>query len=716
MIPKPVKDSEVCHAMLNAAIEAISATIFRGQIYEDDTENPHMREFLACHFHRKILRDALKRTTRRIGVRAANQLGKTTILELIAKFLMKYEPADMLMWDMNEAKSDDHMKNRFMPILRSDPVLGQIFIKIAATPATRWDVCTTNILLPGMVFRARPLNEQWVQSFPAKYGFLHDAALVEAHYVRKIEVRFTKYESSYLWGVESQGDAPMGQIGGGFADFMGKTNDQKLWVRCPACLTRIRFVFHHVRNNESQIIAPQKIPSLDREAWVAYRRPVLISDEGKNCGFKVAGELKREDGSTNEIEIMKSTVYECPACGEHWPDDNTYHSGDKVTYGETRLYLDREAGLDENWIATRATALPGFLGYSLPRWINPRPSWGAVMLTFKRAMAAFNDGDTTPLQEFRTKWEGEDWDENSSNRVKMSPAFNVVDPTKQIKDEAGRGMSVDCQKDKKISAQNPEAGKGGMTGHFWVVAHAWDKAGNQQQLWRGYCTSWAEWISKAKELQISAFDIVIDGKFWLDDVINHAAANAELMEEYDDGGRKTGRRAYVSWTVLTGDSLRSFKHEDGVYRDFSMPKNEVVPVDFHGQTLPVEVKIIRWSNHRFKDQLLTILQNTALKTPGKATLTALPLNASDPKDANKFLLTDKTREMEVDTNQHQRSWESQMSANVRTMNPKSRQMEVVEVHKDPHYFDASCGILYLMKRQGLLGAVAPEEMSAPEAT
>ena len=304
-----------CRAMIEAAIEAVSKSVFRGEIYEDDTENPNTKEFLACHFHRKILRDALKRTTRRIGVRAANQLGKTTILELIAKFLMKYYPADTLMWDMNEAKSDDHMKNRYMPILRSDPVLGPIFKRIAATPETRWDVCTTNILLPGMVFRARPLNEQWVQSFPAKYGFLHDAALVESHYVRKIEVRFTKYESSYLWCAESQGDAPMGNLGGGFADFMGKTNEQKLWVRCPSCQTQVRFTFHHQRNDDTKIVAPLSVPSLDREAWVAHHRPILLSDERKHCGFKVAGELNHNDGSINEREIIKSTVYECPHCG-----------------------------------------------------------------------------------------------------------------------------------------------------------------------------------------------------------------------------------------------------------------------------------------------------------------------------------------------------------------------------------------------------------------
>jgi len=119
---------------------------FRGEMYDDDPDNPNLKDFLACHFHRKILRDAIKKTTRRIGVRAANQLGKTTILEIIAKFLMKHRPADMLMWDMNEAKSDDHMKNRFMPILRADPVLGPVFRSIAATPER-----TMGAVIPGKI-------------------------------------------------------------------------------------------------------------------------------------------------------------------------------------------------------------------------------------------------------------------------------------------------------------------------------------------------------------------------------------------------------------------------------------------------------------------------------------------------------------------------------------------------------------------------------------
>jgi len=672
----------ICKAMIQAAINAVSEKVFRGEIYEDDTTNPNTGEFLECHFHRKIFRDALKRTTRRIGVRAANQLGKTTILELIAKFLMKYYPADMLMWDMNEAKSDDHMKNRFMQILRSDPTLGPIFKKIAATPATRWDVCTTNILLPGMVFRARPLNEQWVQSFPAKYGFLHDAALVEAHYVRKIEVRFTKFESSYLWCVESQGDAPMGILGGGFAEFMSKTNEMKLHVRCPECQTRVRFVFHHVRNEETKIVAPLSVPSLDRDAWVAHHRPILLSDERKHCGFKVEGELKHDDGSINEREIMKSTVYECPHCGGIWRDDNTYHSGGKVTYGPTRIYLDREAGLDDNWIATRPTALPGFLGYSLPRWINPLPRWGAVMLTFKQAMLAKKGGSLLQLQEFRTKWEGEDWDEKE--QMTLIPAVTAtVDQFNTFSEgmELFRCIEVDCQKDKQLSAVKGED----MTGHFWVTAWATDIHGNDVQLWRGYCTSWDEWISKQKELGIPVRNVSIDISYKPDEVKAMAARNAVVVCEacgQEWKGKKAGCECkadgvYATWMMMRGSAQNSFRWDDGHSHEFRFSPPELATVyDSSGGQTKIKVPVVEWSNFRFK----SLLDMQRRGEDGMPEMTVLP----DGCD----LLSEMTRAMERMPNENY-SWDKQMNSEMPSEIP-GKKPTYVKLHQENHYRDCCC--------------------------
>lgn len=697
---------------INRLVRAVTQKVFRGQIYEDDADNPEVKDFIACHFHRKIMRDALKPTTRRIGIRAANQVGKTTIMELIFKFLMKYFPADMLMWDMNEAKANDHMKNRYMPILRADPVLGPLFRKIAASPETRWNVCTTNILLPGMVFRARPLNEQWVQSFPAKYGGLSDAALVEAALVRKIEVRFTKYESSYLWVVESQGDAPMGILGGGMAEFMAKTNEMKLHVRCPECQARVRFLFHHLRNEDTKIVAPTSVPTLEREAWIAHHRPILRSEERKHCGFKVLGELKNDDGSINERDIMKSTVYECPACGENWVDDNIYHSGEKATYGPTRIYLDREAGLDENWIATRPTALPGFLGYTIPRWINPKPSWGAVMLTFKQAMAAKKMGNLMPLQEFKTKWEGEDWDEKLEAGNVVAAITGTYDPNvKQIPNESFRSLQGDCQKD---IIESVKQGKE-VTGHLWVIVDAVDKGGGTFQLFRGYVHSWDELNAVRIKFGVPTRNVAIDGKHWFDTVKEMAAKYRTLEDRRADGSTEAGKKFLATWKVMTGDVARGFKHvEDNSWRIYSPVKNEHVNILQPDQTwLRVSVPVYRWSNFSVTNQLKMLQRGEAGK-PKFIALDVSQLACKTPKEIvqTQFGPVDiapiyaRTRAKEIG----EFTYESQMNGQL--LGEERGKAKWIDLHKQQHYSDDSKMGIVLKALKGLIGHIAAEDEAA----
>ena len=695
--------------MIEAAIAAVSEAVFRGEIYEDDTDNPNTKDFLACHFHRKILRDSLKRTTRRIGLRAANQVGKTTILELIAKFLMKYYPADMMMWDTNEAKSIDHLKNRYMPILRSDPVLGPTFRKIAETPETRWDVCTTNILLPGMVFRARPLNEGWVQSFFLKYGFVHDAALIEASYIRKCEVRFTKYESSYLWCVESQGDAPMGNLGGGFADFMGKTNEQKLYVRCPDCQTRVRFTFHHLRNEETQIVAPLSIPSLDRDAWVVANRPILLSDERKHCGFKVLGEMKQDDGSINEREIIKSTVYECPACGSIWHDDNIYHSGDKVTYGPTRLYLDREAGLDENWIATRPTALPGFLGYSLPRWINPRPSWGSVMLTFKHAMAAKKMGSLVQLQEFRTKWEGEDWGTSENYFTSKVITAGSYDPLKYLemfgKDESGASlfhsvnMAVDCQEDADHKAITGKS----ITGWFWYLVRAYDHFGNSRMLARGYCKSWAAWRAVQAFWGVPNDRVMIDIVQWSEQVMNKAVEFRKMKKLSRPHIITKAMEIPVTWKLLAASpGKQNFKgHRDGQIRPWS-PESPVYGsmIDEAGRVRRIPLARILFNKTPVQLQVDALYSGA----PGMPKFEILSRDQLKiPSDDGKTLVPD-TLTLSMETNARDGkptmlAYENQMSAQI--YNAEKNKYD--ELRPDDHFFWCEQALLVRVGQDGLLG-------------
>jgi hypothetical protein len=153
--------------------KAINQKVFRGEIYENHAGNVYLKDFLDCHFHRKIFRDAKLPKTRRQGLRAANQIGKTRIGECIMVFRMEHDPANMAVYDETIEKSRDHMSNRFGPLLKSIPSFGKIFKDIMA--ANRFDVTTQDIRLPGMIFRARPLNEQWTQSITVRYGMISSA-------------------------------------------------------------------------------------------------------------------------------------------------------------------------------------------------------------------------------------------------------------------------------------------------------------------------------------------------------------------------------------------------------------------------------------------------------------------------------------------------------------------------------------------------------------
>ncbi len=251
---RPTTVSDIDEDLLRLSFAAMGKT-FRGEIYEDDADNEHIAEFVGCHFHRKIFRDAQLSSTRRIGLRAANQIGKSRIGELIMKHRMKHDPGNMVMYDITDDKVIDHMKNRFMPLLKSIPQLGAVIRELLDNPDTRFNVTTADILFPGMIFRARPLNEQWTQSITVRYGQISDAALAGKNgQIRRAFVRSRQHEADELWFIESQG----GVEGDDFTSFMATTNEMKLQVRCPLCGGKQRFLWHHERKEDFKATLPRK--------------------------------------------------------------------------------------------------------------------------------------------------------------------------------------------------------------------------------------------------------------------------------------------------------------------------------------------------------------------------------------------------------------------------------------------------------------------------
>ena len=698
MNPPPSNILPPDESMVNAALGSVGRS-FYGEPYEDDVENPGLRDFLACHFHRKILRDSKLASTRRIGLRAANQIGKTTIAEIILKYRMKYDPGDMMMWDMSEEKSNDHMKNRAGPILRADPVLGPMFRAIMETPETRWDVTTQDIRLPGMVFRARPLNEQWTQSVFLRYGAICDAALCEPNQVRRARLRFTQHETDYLWIVESQG----GVEGDGFTEWMSETNEMKLHVRCPICGTRVRFLFYHLRTDETKLVPPKDIPSLDHAAWIEHNRPILLDKDRKHAGFKVLSEnLKLDDGSINEQEIMRATAYECPHCGGIWKDDNIYHAGGQVTYGPTRSYLDREAGLDESWIATRATAMPGFLGYSLPRWINPKPSWGGIMLTFRQAMAAKKLGNLMPLQEFQTKWAGEDWQPNEFLFGAKTITTGTYDPAK-TKELFGDNfhsvnMAVDCQEEADHKAKTDKS----ITGWFWYVVRAYDKFGNSKQLARGYCKSWDAWRAVQSFWGVPNDRVIIDIVQWSEQVMNKAVEFRQLVKRNRPHPIFKTMEDSVTWKLLAASpGKQNFKgHRDGIIRPWS-PEAPVYgnTIDEHGRVRRIPLARILFNKTPIQQQVDSLYSGA----PGLPKFEWLALNQLQIPDADGKLVPD-TLTIQMETNQKDGkpsmlAYENQMSAQI--YNQETNRYD--ELRPDDHYYWCEQALLVRVGQDGLMG-------------
>lgn len=540
---------------------------FRGQVYDMDIGDESVAQYLRCHFHRPMLRKSILPTTRRIGCRAANQIGKTRAGELMMIYRWRYTPADTVIYDWTEMKRDDHIFNRLLPWLKKVPQIGAIMQAMMETPNGRHEIGKKGVKFPGMIFRACPLNETWVQSFPVSIGMISDAALSgNDNIIERAFVRSTQNRNAEFWYIESQGGLlNAGEPFDNFEKFMRTTNEMKLHVRCQECGTRIRFKFNHERNEQTEIVAPLSIPSLDRDAWISHHRAILISEKRRHCGFKHAdGIFNLEDGTLNESAIVQTTVYECPACGSEWRDTPN-----------TRRYLDMEAGLDENWIPDRPTANPANPGYSIPIWINPKPDihWGDQMLAFRNATLAMRARNFQPMQDFDTKICGESWDVRKSTATSIPVAPGSYDPNKIVADEASRDMAIDCQENLDHKAKTGQS----ITGWFWYVARVYDMRSNSWQLARGYAKSIEDVVAVQHRWKIPNDRVCIDVQHWPQQVKALACRFREERARIRPHVLFGMRPEMVTWKLFQTENKRfSFKHEDHIVRPYSPQLDETM--------------------------------------------------------------------------------------------------------------------------------------------
>lgn len=682
---------------------------FRGEIWEDDAnvglaqDSSHGNkpfDINTCIYWKPALQKANHPDTRLIGIQAANQIAKSLICELIARHKIKHDPGHMVLYDQTIEASDDHMKTRFMPFLKSIPAIrDQIEQVIAATSNGRFAVTDTDIRLPGMILRGRPMNESSTQRITIRYMFIHDAAIPGENarngILRKARIRLTQYIGQELLVVESQGGTIEEEVPDDFTMLMEETDKGELHVTCPCCGQSQNFTIKgwQVRREEDfQATLPHssRTGSLEeQEQKRAELTKTLKSDARRACGFKRGDELlaRMGEGLFNERDIRANTVYECYHCGEHWPDTP-----------EMRDTLQKSSF----FVPTNPGASPGRFGFIIPAWICPRIPWGQIMLEKVQADNAKVLGNELLIQEWETKRAATTYDPRR-HIAKVASVTATIDPLHRIPDELFRTMDVDCQKDKQLSAVKGED----MTGHFWATAFATDKQGNDVQLWRGYCTSWDEWINKYKELGIPTMNVSVDGGFKPDEVkamaARHAAkACATCQQEYKDGKpqcKHTAGTILTTWTMMRGSDQHSFRWEDGVAREYRIERPEEATLyDTNGVTRVVKVNVITWSNFRIKNMADAQLR----RMPGSPALTVLPDKSA--------LLSERTRLMEVENC----TWENQMNSE-RLGVEDGKKPKWIAVHKENHYRDCLCEHIVKKLQAGVAGRMEVGEQEVQKA-
>lgn len=645
---------------------------FRGEIWEDDAnigleqDAAHGNkpfDINSCIYWKKPLQDSLRASTRMMVITAANQIGKSLVCELIARHKIKHEPAHMVLYDQTIEACEDHMKTRFMPFLKSIPHIGA---QIAAVMANnRFDATTTDILLPGMVLRGRPLNELNTQRITVRYVFVHDACLSERNgQLRNVRKRMTQFHGQELFVVESQGGRIDGDIGDDFTELVKETDNADLWVVCPFCEKPQLFTrpgWTRRRDDDFTPTPPKTIPSLDHAGWIAHHRELFLKPEHRTAGFKRGDEMlaRMGEGLLNEKDIMAQTCYECPDCGSLWHD-----------MPALRDTIQRSS----HFVPTNKNAGAGKYGYRVPAWICPRISWGLLMLEKVRADNASVLGNDLEIEEWERKRGAHTYDPKQ-HMARVASVTATIDPLITIPDELFRSMEVDCQKDKQLSAIKGED----MTGHFWVTAFATDKHGNDVQLWRGYCVSWDEWIAKAKELKIPTKNISVDGGFKPDEVKAMAARHAEIVTE-------DGQKIWATWTMMRGSDQHSFRWDDGVQREYRVERPEEATVYSADGKSPkvIRINVITWSNFRFK----SILNAQLSRMPGMPGFTRLPDKSA--------LLTERTWAMETENC----TWDNQMNSELIGGVKKA---QFVAVHKENHYRDCCCMHIVRKMQAGVAG-------------
>jgi hypothetical protein len=504
-------------------------------------------DIFTAHYLKPIFQAIKDPNILKVVIKMGVQMLKTFLCEMSAAYFIVNDPGDMTLYDCDQEASSDHCKSRMMPFLHSIPeIAGQI-----KEVASRHDVTITEFYLPGMTFRAWPLNLSSTQRITLRYVFIHDAFLSQrTGLINEAIARTTQHPHDKKIIIESQAS----DEGDDFDLQYEGTDKRELWIKCPLCGNGQAF------------------------EWSRQR------DDGSYSGFNRGPDekIKTPDGGYSSDSVKEWIFFECFHCR-----------------GQIRDNTENRSALDASsyYVSTNPSAPKDEVGFCCPAWINTRIPWHKIMMEYliaKRTAREF--GNKEPLRQWYQKRAAKTWNERLE-QPKVATVIGSYDPHKVIENEHHRGLVIDCQKHLEQDT----------VGTFWFEVYAADKQGNSFQLERGWCDSWEKLREVQAKWKIPNNYVCIDGRKWTPEVLRRCAMYREWVPMVHPL-LKTKMMSALVWKVLLGDGpAKSYPWNLGnekMHKVWSVPtmRPEII-INEKGGRERILVPMYRWSNWSVKEQL-----------------------------------------------------------------------------------------------------------------
>ncbi len=616
----------------------------------------------------------------------ATQCLKSVVGDIWFIYLAEHTQDSVLALFEDDPKAKDYATTRCMPSLREHPVVAAM-IQETVEATDRFQVTTTEIKLAGgRKLKICGLNDGNVSSLSWRFIWVSEAWQHKSDGLLRKAIRRA---DRYAVGLRRRKILIESQAGREDEDLEVETR-AAVWApltwACPYCGGRQSWECDHEygllrpaefvpRKPEGGLPLPE-----GQELWLPPKAgsyagmkwpPAEVLREGKPVGLTIA-------------ERAEQARWECYWCGTQIADTPELRRRIADSYEQEYETGDRGGTGPYQKISPRVVA------FRIPREGNMTNSFASGVASY---LSAKESGNDVLLADWymseRAVFHSAKLGKTTAPLVEQS----ALDPKLTIPNEAFRSLAVDCQKDMVASLQ---AGRD-MTGHFWWIAEATDKAGNVVQLGRGYATSWGQLFDKGgirERFRIPTRNVLIDAGNWRTIVAEQAARYRTLERSLDD----PSKRSWATWKLLVGDDGRGAKWPDGVWRAYWPPETMLVEVmDPDATWHKIKVPVYRWSNFSVK----SVLYKMRTGAPGHPKLTPCHWSQLDPVTQAK----EKQRNL---------AYQDQLDGLALGEDNKGRP-KFIELHPEQHYNDCHCmGIVLRMMSGKVRGETAPGDSEAQE--